>query len=854
MRVLLDLQGCQSGGSRNRGIGRYSMALAKGLVRQGQGHEFWLLLNGAFPDTLPPIREAFDGLVPSERIVVFHVPGGCSEVANAQRWRTRAAELIRDHALRAINPDVVHISSLFEGLIDDSATSIEPASAAIPTAVTLYDLIPHLHPQRYLADPRTKAWYERKMQSLARADLLLGISESACAEAVAALPERRGSVVNISSAADPQFRADGTRGAAARVGLTRQFVMYTGGIDWRKNIDGLIRAFAALPKHVRSAYQLALVCHAEPYARTQMRAMTHQAGLAADDVVVTGFLPDEDLADLYRSCALFVFPSLHEGFGLPALEAMMCGAVVIGSNTSSIPEVIGRPDALFDPRSPQSIADLMLRALQDQPFRQSLHEHAAVQSARFSWDKTASSALQALEELHQRFFTDRSAKVPQAPPGQRLRLALHAPLPPTHSGIADYTAELLQVLIEHYDIELICDQDEVTLPAPVAALPVRTTQWFREHADLYDRIVYQIGNSMLHAHMFELLRQFPGVVVLHDFFLSGVFNWMESLGVQPDALRKALFASHGPQALEVDRLEGRDAAVMRYPANRSVIERATGVIVHSSYAISAAQQWYGSGVSSAWRKIAHLRTLPQASDRAAARSALGLSPGDVLVCSFGHIQPSKLYDRLLQAWNRSSLGKERRCRLVLVGKNARPPYGDQVARLVRESPVTGQVAITGYADRELYEQYLRAADFAVQLRTMSRGETSGAVLDCLAFGVPLIANANGTAAEYPTELMSRLPDQFTDADLIAALERLRDVPAERERLSTAGRAWVQRHHDPVQIASEYRDAIEQFTAHPHAPVYRQLVEAIARLGPPDRQDDLVDTAVAIAATPFSCAA
>ncbi|MDF2466731.1 MAG: glycosyltransferase [Ramlibacter sp.] len=853
MRLLLDLQGCQSGGSRSRGIGRYSMALAKGLIRNGERHEFWLLLNAAFPDTLAPVREAFDGLIPPERIVVFSVPQGCAEVAHARRWRTRAAELIRHHAIRAVNPDVVHVSSLFEGLVDDAATSIEPAPEAVPCAVTLYDLIPLLHPQRYLADPRTKAWYSRKIQSLGRADLLLGISASACAEAVAELPERKGKVVNISSAADPQFRPDGPRVAAARLGLTREFVMYTGGIDWRKNIDGLVRAFAALPRHVRSAHQLALVCHAEPYARSKILAMTHGAGLSDDDVVVTGYVSDEDLADLYRSCALFVFPSLHEGFGLPALEAMMCGAVVIGSNTSSIPEVIGRPDALFDPRSSQSIADLMLRALQDQPFRQSLREHAAVQSARFSWDQTAKRALDALEELHERSRAVRPATAPQNLSKARPRLAMHAPLPPTQSGIADYTTELLGVLVEYYDIELICDQREVTLPATLSSLPVRTTEWFREHADGYDRVVYQIGNSILHAHMFALLRQFPGVVVLHDFFLSGVFNWMESLGMQPDALTEALFASHGPLALETDRAEGRDATVMRYPANRLVIERAIGVIVHSSYAMEAADQWYGRGVSSSWRQIAHLRTLPPAPDRAGARAALGLSAGDVLVCSFGHIQPTKLNHRLLQAWMRSSLGRERQCRLVLVGKNARPPYGDQVAQLVRECPVPGQVAITGYADRELYERYLCAADIAVQLRTMSRGETSGAILDCLAFGVPLIANANGSAAEYPAGLVSLLPDAFTDDELIDALERLRNAPGERERQSVAGREWVARHHDPARIGREYRDAIEQFSADPHDPVYRQLVERIAELGQPERQDDLVDTAVAIAATPFSCA-
>ena len=225
MRMLLDLQGCQSTGSRGRGIGRYSLALAKGLVRNGPHHEFWLLLNAAFPETIEPIRQAFDSLVPPERIAVFQVPPGCAEMLDSSLWRTRAAELIRRHAIRSIKPDLIHVSSLFEGLVDDCATLIEPALDGAPTAVTLYDLIPLLNPQRYLADVRTKAWYMRKLNSLARADLLLGISASACAEVSAALPQRRGQAINISTAADPLFHPTGPADAVHRAGLTRPFVM-----------------------------------------------------------------------------------------------------------------------------------------------------------------------------------------------------------------------------------------------------------------------------------------------------------------------------------------------------------------------------------------------------------------------------------------------------------------------------------------------------------------------------------------------------------------------------------------------------------------------------------------------------
>ena len=841
MKILFDLQGCQSGGSRNRGIGRYSMAFAQAVMRAGPQHEFHVLLNRAFADTIDPIRAALHGLVPASRLHFFSVPPGCVDAASPPSWRTRAAETIRHCAIAQVRPDWVHVGSLFEGLVDDCAVDI--AAGGPPTSVTVYDFIPYLNAERYLAASQTRAWYMRKLDSLRRASLMLGISASACAEAHQVLPDHAGKVVNASTAADPRTFHPAIAGdAAQRHGLHRPFVMYTGGIDWRKNIDALIGAFASLPPALRDRYQLAIVCHAGTYARTQLEEKIRKMGLRGDDVVLTGYVTDEDLADLYRSCELFVFPSLHEGFGLPALEAMMCGAPVIGSNTSSIPEVIGRDDAMFDPRSESAIAALMQRALQDDAFRDSLKSHALSQAARFSWDNTARTALAAIEEAHA--ARPRSA----APPHKaRPRLAMVAPLPPSKSGIAQYTSELLPALAQYYDIELVHDQPEVRLPAELSRLPVRDLQWFRAHAHGFDRVVYQFGNSMFHAHMFGLLREFPGVVVLHDFFLSGAINWMDTLGVAPGAFRNALLRSHGREALAFEKGNGRDAAVARFPCSRFVVERASGVIVHSRFSRDAAREWYGDDDSNAWRVVPHLRVLREPASRGGARNELGIPQDRFLVCSFGHLGPSKMNTRLLAAWNASALGSDPSCKLVLVGENPRPPYGDEVMQLVRQARIPGQVEVTGYADRRVYERYLAAADVAVQLRTASRGETSGAVLDCLGSGLPVVVNANGPVAEYPRDILCLLPDEFSDAQLVQALECLRGDPAERARLSQVSRAHVAALHDPAHIAQQYRDAIEHFAASPRHVPYWAAVDALAALGGAG-EAELADAAAALDAT------
>lgn len=116
--------------------------------------------------------------------------------------------------------------------------------------------------------------------------------------------------------------------------------MYTGGIDHRKNIEGLIKAWSELPMQLRRTHQLAVVCHANENDKLRLYDLAASFGLKDCDLVLTGFVPDEDLLLLYNACELFVFPSWHEGFGLPALEAMQCGKPVLAANRASLPEVV----------------------------------------------------------------------------------------------------------------------------------------------------------------------------------------------------------------------------------------------------------------------------------------------------------------------------------------------------------------------------------------------------------------------------------------------------------------------------------------------------------------------------------
>ena len=141
MRIVLDLQGAQSA-SRLRGIGRYSLSLAQALVRNNAGHDIIIALSALFPETIQPIRRAFDNLLPAGNIVVWDAPGPVAAIDPSNAERRDLAELVREAFLASLNPDIVHVTSLFEGYIDDAVTSIARHGAGCPVSVTLYDLIP----------------------------------------------------------------------------------------------------------------------------------------------------------------------------------------------------------------------------------------------------------------------------------------------------------------------------------------------------------------------------------------------------------------------------------------------------------------------------------------------------------------------------------------------------------------------------------------------------------------------------------------------------------------------------------------------------------------------------------------
>lgn len=425
MKLVFDIQSLQSA-SRLRGIGRYTHSLITALIESHRQHEIILLVSGAFSEDHPQLVAEFEALYPGTQCAVCSLPGPSSADHPENRLRESVSELMREAFIAELEPDLVHIFSALEGYADDVVTSIGRLDADYPVTATFYDLIPLLNPDQYLnTNAAFKAHYGKQLDSLRRADGLLAISQFSGAEAAEHLtyPEAKVAVASLGPLSVVEAVADDpgpTLAALASLQLSPGFLLYVGGSDARKNLPRLIEAWCALPPALRAAHPLVLVGSMPSRDVETLLHIAKKNNAQQDGVRFLGQVTDDELAHLYKGCSAFVFPSWHEGFGLPALEAMAAGAAVIAANTSSLPEVVGEAEALFDPFSVEEISAKVEQVLTDQAFAQKLRAHASVQAAKFSWQHTAEQALAFFEQTVEA-YSARSVECDEAAPPEGWR-------------------------------------------------------------------------------------------------------------------------------------------------------------------------------------------------------------------------------------------------------------------------------------------------------------------------------------------------------------------------------------------------------------------------------------------------
>jgi glycosyltransferase involved in cell wall biosynthesis len=178
---------------------------------------------------------------------------------------------------------------------------------------------------------------------------------------------------------------------------TDKYILFVGTLEPRKNLVNLLKAYALLPHDLQKQYRLVLV--GQKGWQTRAFQETLEVLNLRQKIVMPGFIPDEHLPYFYAGASVFVYPSFYEGFGLPVLEAMACGAPVITSKTSSMPEVAGRAGLLIDPESEESIAEAMKKVLTNQKLTETMKKAGLAQAKKFSWERAAAETQKVYENV-----------------------------------------------------------------------------------------------------------------------------------------------------------------------------------------------------------------------------------------------------------------------------------------------------------------------------------------------------------------------------------------------------------------------------------------------------------------------
>lgn len=774
--MVVDVRALQAHDHASRGIGRYTLELIQAIESLDPE-----LVRSFVTDPVFPLHEQVLRLLPTGKL-----------------RRADSPELGVDP------PAVFHVTSPFvEGV---TTTPQLPAWARGPetkVVATVYDLIPARFPEVYLRDPSTAALYRARLEFLRTCDRLFAISSATAQDLTDLLGVPLARVVTVHGASGKEFSRP-IRSAAdamkdlrhllpARSGV-EGFVLCPTGAEWRKNLDRLLQAWSLVDAGLRRRFPLLVQCHLNEDARRHLEARAGSLGLA-EDVRFTGGVPNWLLVELMRATELVVFPSLYEGLGLPILEARSCGAPVVCGDNSSLRELVEISSARFDAEDVSDISRVVGHHLSHPEARQRLAEQPIAD--RHRWPAVATAVAAVYRELLAAPSDRIGHGAGQHGAGQHsgaprgARLAIASPMPPQMSGPSSYFAEFIRYLPDLCDLTVFTTADpaQVQLPREVRIERLDALELIELAEGPFDEVLYFIGNSQFHLWEEHQLRRRPGAVFLHDVRLTILYSEMfrlhpELMGETFGERLHRMYPGRYPGPMGgAQFLPMHEEALYGIFMVADVARFATRLFVHSDHAADLIELDCG-------RRPEVLFPIPSPvldptvfADPAA--------PGPPLISSFGFVSPAKRSETVLHA-----LPEVPGAHLALVGHSGEE-FLTALRREARRTGLAERVTITGKIDDSTYRRWLERTSIAVQLRLFSNGESSASVAETLAAGIPTVVSDVGTFAEYPDDVVVKVPLDISTTELARVLRELVADVDRRESLARAGLAYAERNSYPV---------------------------------------------------------
>jgi len=446
-----------------------------------------------------------------------------------------------------------------------------------------------------------------------------------------------------------------------------------------------------------------------------------------------------------------------------------------------------------------------------------------------------------------------------------VKIAYYSPLRPLSSGISDYSEDLLPHLARLAEVTLFVDGFEPTSAAIRERF--RVCDFNTTEPAGHDVCLYHMGNNVdFHAGIYRQLCRHPGVVVLHEWVLHNFFAGLTirrndqrgylkemeyNYGLLGHTLAQQLFRSGVPPVWEV--------SPMRFPLNRRVIERSLGVIAHSLFVTDRVR---AANALVPLARIPHGMAVTPSADVGALRRTHGIPLDRPVVATFGFVNPCKRLDVIARAlgtmrnaeceMRNEGTRSAARFLFLVVGRVA----GDYDARrVIAEAGLDEVTRFVEPGGLEEFKEFIALADVAVNLRSPTLGETSGAVLRILAAGRPCIVSDVGWFAELPDDCVAKVPpDDPAEVDLVRGyVERLLADADLRHRLGANARAIIASKHAWERAAEAYVTFLDRVVRQPHRhvradEVIREVARELADMGLPADDDWFVpDVAAELAA-------
>jgi len=376
MKIAIDISPLAT--PKRTGIENFTFNFCKNLSKVDKENEYILFANsyGHFQS----LKEAIEGI-------------GIKESRNISTQISRVPRTILELMWKYIHiPSVEHlVHEKIDVFHIMGAGAINPLLRTVKLVATIYDLIPIKFPDFF--DEKTRRHFNCYFNNvIPKADVVIAISNST-KEDILEYFDIPGNKVEVVA---PGFDSELYRQMQdksmidkikAKYGIDKNYILFVGTLEPRKNLQKLIKAYSILPEYLKSDYLL-VVCGKKGLFFEELFRAVKELKLE-EKVIFTGYVPDEDLPFLMNGAEVFVYPSLYEGFGLPPLEAMACGTPVISSKVSSLPEVVNDAGILINPNDVEELSDALLRVLSNNELRAQLSEKGLKQASKFSWKKTA---------------------------------------------------------------------------------------------------------------------------------------------------------------------------------------------------------------------------------------------------------------------------------------------------------------------------------------------------------------------------------------------------------------------------------------------------------------------------------